>query len=182
MAKKFTSNTLHDEDIDKLFCISGKKYGLKKLLLKAVAIRESSLNERAYRYEPGFWNRYLANNPEWKDKNPAEVSASYGLMQLMYPTAWMLGYRGDGEGLYNPAVNINLGASFIRRLLDDVLKGKSYETFYWLAPVEIALARYNGGRTGNPSVDGKLRTGKYVARVMETWESLREKEKDCTED
>lgn len=180
MAKRFSSNTLHDEEIDKLLCLYGKKYHIKKLLLKAVMIIESSGDERAYRFEPQFWTRYLKNNPEWKDKNPAEVSASFGLFQLMYTTAHGLGFRGTGEDLYNPAINIELGAKLVRNLLDKVRDKHSYlNTNLW--DIEIALAWYNGGSKNNPSPEGKLRNQRYVTRVLEKYQELRKKESECDE-
>lgn len=86
-----------DIDLDKVFCMVSKKNRIEKLWLKAIAIVESNLDPKAYRFEPGFWERYLKNNPEWSDKDPKRVSASYGVMQLMYTTAWLLGFRGEPE-------------------------------------------------------------------------------------
>lgn len=170
---------LGKEELNKLFCMYGKKYGLKKLMLKAVAIRESSLIETAYRYEPGFWQKYLKDNPEWKDKDPAVVSASYGLMQLMWTTAWSLGFRGTQNDLWNPVYNIELGAKLLKKLLDKVYSEKQYEKFPWLSPVDIVLARYNGGSYKNPDPNGNLRNQKYVTGVRKEWDNLCAKEKDC---
>ena len=171
---------LSTTEIDKLFCLYGKKYKVKKLLLKAIATIESSLGVRAYRYEPGFWIRYLKNNPEWKDRDPSEVSASYGLMQLMYTTAHGLGFRGTGEDLYNPVINIELGAKLVRNLMDKVREKHSYlNTNLW--DIEISLSWYNGGSKGNPGEDGKLRNQRYVTRVLEKYQELRKKEKECDE-
>jgi len=171
--------TLDKSTIDKLFCLYSKKYRIPKLVLKAVAMTESSLLERSFRYEPGFWDRYLKNNPEWKDKDPAVVSASYGLMQLMWTTAWELGFRGTQEDLWNPVYNIELGAKLIRQLVDRVIAQKTVETFIWLSPLDIALSRYNGGRTGNPDDKGALRTMKYVGKVHRHWEEFKAKETEC---
>jgi hypothetical protein len=163
--------TLDKSTIDKLFCLNSKKYGIPKLWLKAVAMTESSMLERSYRYEPGFWSAYLKDNPEWKDQDPAVVSASYGLMQLMWTTAWGLGFRGTQEDLWNPVYNIELGAKLIAARLTD--------TFIWHSPLDIAMARYNGGRTGNPGDKGVLRNAKYVAKVRRNWEDFKAKETEC---
>lgn len=169
---------LSEKELDRIFCMMGKKYKIKKLILKAVAITESSLNERAYRYEPGFWNRYMKDKPEWEGKDMAEVSASYGLMQLMYPTATWLGWKGTGEDLYNPVINVELGAKLLRKLLDKV---KVESSALW--SIEIALSQYNGGAWRNPDKFGKLRTQKYVDKVFDSWCKLRKKEKEeCDED
>jgi len=143
MSKRHPNNTLTDEELDKLFCSIGKKYNLKKLFLKAVCLVESDLNELAYRFEPKFWERYLKDNPEWKDKNPKEVSASYSLCQLMFTTAWGLGFRGTGEDLYNPVYNIELGAKFIRQHVDKC-KRERYHFNTPFNPLSMAMARYNG--------------------------------------
>ena len=39
-------------------------------------------------------------------------------MQLMPATARMEGFRGDNSALYDPKVNVPLGAKHLRRLLD----------------------------------------------------------------
>ena len=165
-------------DYDKLFCSYGKKYGIKKLILKAVAVCESALDERAYRFEPGFWDKYLKNNPEWNKRDPAEVSASYGLMQLMYPTATNLGFSGSGEDLYNPVYNIELGAKLLRRNLNRIYDLGLHMNTQNL-PIEIALARYNGGTWKNPDKNGELRNIKYVKKVMRKWFELHKLEKEC---
>lgn len=172
---------LGPKELDKLFCLYGKRYAIKKLLLKAVAEVESGFNQTAYRYEPGFWKKYLADNPEWKNQDPAVVSASYGLFQLMWTTAWSLGFRGTQEDLWNPVINIELGAKLLRVLIDKVRKRQAWEgSRLW--DIEIALACYNGGTTGNPDEKGNLRNQRYVDRVLEAYVSLRKKEKECVDD
>jgi len=171
--------TLDKSALDKLFCMNSKKYGIPKLFLKGVAMTESSMMERAYRYEPGFWDRYLKDNPLWKDQDPAVVSASYGLMQLMYTTAYEMGWRGTQEDLWNPVYNIELGTKLIRRLVDKVVEQKLVEKYIWFSPLEIAMARYNGGRTGNPNEKGVLRNAKYVTKVIRNWRDFQSKEEEC---
>lgn len=189
------------ESLDKVFCITAKKYGLKKLFLKAVAIRESSLNQRAYRFEPGFWANHsadiLAKYPDLEGRDINEVSASYGLMQLMFTTAWAMGFRGIGEELYDPILNVEFGARLLRTNLDLALSGgyifkpiwddekktwKFKPNFFWLSPADIALARYNGGGRGNPDAEGSIRNYKYVKGVLKNWDDLIQKEKDCDEE
>jgi hypothetical protein len=64
---------------------------------------ESRGDPHAYRYEPRFYQRYLKNKKPWVDNpyyNESEhISSSYGPLQIMYPTAYELGYRGTPEGL-----------------------------------------------------------------------------------
>ena len=165
----------HTVDLDKIFCMNAKRYRLEKLLLKAVAMVESSLKVRAYRFEPAFFDRYLAKKDEWKTRDPNEVSASYGLMQIMFTTAHSLGFRGTAEELYNPVYNIGLGAKLLRQNMD----GKKDTTNTALWPMDIALARYNGGWKGNPGDDGTLRNQSYVDKVKTAYWKLRGEEEDC---
>lgn len=170
---------LSEKELDRIFCTMGKKYKIKKLILKAIAITESSLNERAFRHEPAFWTRYMKGKLEWEGRDVAEVSSSYGLMQLMFATASWLGFKGTGEELYNPVLNIELGAKLLRKLLDKVNKFES--SALW--PIETSLARYNGGAWRNPDKFGKLRTQKYVNKVLDNWCKLKKKEKEeCDEE
>jgi len=162
-------------DLDLIFCTIAKKYRLEKTLIKAMAIVESALDVRAYRHEPMFWERYLKNNNSWKNKDSKIVSSSYGLMQLMFTTAWQLGFRGQAEDLYNPVINIELGAKLMRQLIDGVRS--SLNKRLW--PFDIALARYNGGSRGNPSGNGTLRNQSYVDKVKDVYWVLREKKEEC---
>jgi hypothetical protein len=104
-----------------------------------------------YRYEPGFWVRYLSGKPEWQPTWPTptpgeleiwkrRISASYGLMQIMYPTACDHGFnrKWQPERLLDPSENIWLGAKILRHHLDRV-DGE------WRA----AWLRWNGG--GRPA-------------------------------
>lgn len=164
-------------ELDKIFCLMATKYKLEKLLLKAVAVVESSLNQTAYRFEPAFWENYLKNDPRWKDREPKEVSASYGLLQILYTTAVALGFDGTGEELYNPVINIELGAKLLGRLRDELTPSTTFRSW----PMEIVLARYNGGSYQNPDETGRLRNYQYVLRVRDAYWSLRTNEKNCDE-
>jgi len=157
-------------DLDLIFCMTAKKYNLEKLQLKSIAIVESSLNPRAFRFEQGFWDLYLKNNPEWKDRDPQEVSSSRGLFQLMYTTAVSLGFPKDGPGedLFNPVYNTELAAKLIRQLLD-----KNYG--WW----DVVLSCYNSGQGGNPAPDGSIRSIAYINKVRKTYWNLRKTEENC---
>jgi len=159
----------------KICCMMAKKFRLDKLLLLAMIQVESAGDEKAYRFEPEFWQKYLANNPEWMDRNPKEVSASYGLMQLMYTTAAMLGFTGDGALLYDPVINIELGAKLLRRNLDQLKDIKNKK----LWPMDIAIARYNGGTWRNPDKAGDLRMQDYVDLVKAAYWKVRKEVREC---
>ena len=163
-----------EEEMKRMFCLGAKKYRLDKRLVMAVAMVESAWNPHAYRFEPKFWDRYLANNPEFNHMKPEEASASYGVMQIMYTTAVQFGFKGDPKELYDPVVNILLGCKILRILIDKA-KTTTNLTFW---PEDIALARYNGGSRKNPGPDGKLRNISYVKKVKKWfWHFI--EEKDC---
>lgn len=127
-----------------------QRYALDADLLEALVLTESGGMTNAYRFEPGFWSRYLASKPEWKDKNPKRVSASYGLCQVMFPVAVELGFMGEPEDLFSPVVGLEYGA----RKLAELMKWADGD-------VDKALAGYNGGR-GNWQGEAPQR---YVVKV-----------------
>jgi len=112
-------------------------------LMLALFQMESGGNPKAYRFEPVYYNRLLLNNKQWqaimRERNykPEQVSASYGLGQLMYPTAWGMGYKNDPEGLYDPKINAILSCRYLSTQI------KRYN-----GNVQAALAHYNGGGGG----------------------------------
>jgi len=162
-------------DLDKVFCMVSKKFQVEKLLLKAIAMVESSMDPMAYRYEKEFWEKYGSKFPDLKDRDPKEVSASYGLMQVMFSTAWNLGFRGPGVDLYNPVYNVELAGKLLVQLREQLVP----KPFWRCWPNEVVLARYNGGSAGNPGPEGLLRNWDYVLRVKREYINLWTKEKNC---
>jgi soluble lytic murein transglycosylase-like protein len=163
--------------LEDIFCFHAQKYGLEKLLVMSVGMVESAWNPMAYRFEPALWDNYLSKDPNWNTQEPKVVSSSYGIMQLLYTTAYGMGWRGEAEELYDPTTNIDLGCKLLRQLLLGIKTSPNKNLF----PIEIALARYNGGFSGNPSPDGKLRNYEYVRRVKAAYWDLRPKYKNCDE-
>lgn len=149
---------------------------LDPLLIEAVVLTESSGKPMAYRFEPGFWRRYLANHSDYRHMIPEIASASYGLMQIMFSTARQEGYQGQPWGLFSPADNIYYG---VRHLLRQLAWSKGVSTTD-TAEEELAsaLAAYNGGRTGNEPGDGKEdRNAGYARKVLATYAALRKADK-----
>lgn len=108
-------------------------------LVEALILVESAGQAHAYRYEPQFWARYMAGTPEWQDANPHRVSASYGLMQILYVVAREVGFtEADPEYLFVPHLNLEFGCRKLAQLL-----AWAHED------VEQALCAYNGGKGGN---------------------------------
>jgi soluble lytic murein transglycosylase-like protein len=127
-------------------------------LVVAVCLHESAGKTSAYRYEPAFWLRYMAKNPRWDGAVPERVSASYGLLQVMYPVALELGMppADPPEYLFVPVYGLQYGCRKLREVLG------------WAkGDVPAALAAYNGGKTKDnaPGVDPK-RNQRYVDQVL----------------
>lgn len=162
-------------DLDLIFCTIAKKYRLEKNLLKAIALIESKLDVRAYRHEPEFFEQRLKFEDKWKNRDPKIVSSSYGLFQIMFTTAWQLGFRGQAEDLYDPVINTELGAKLLRQLKDRVRTSPNIH----LWPLDIALARWHGGSRGNPRTDGLLQDQPYVNKVLGAYWGLIGEKEDC---
>jgi len=110
------------------------QYGLRTDLLAAQIQAESSGDPFAFRYEHGFFERYV------RDRNAAMgarfgplAACSYGLLQIMLETSLELGFDGRPEELFVPRVGLSWGAKYLQRCL--TLTGGDYRR---------ALARYNG--------------------------------------
>lgn len=125
--------------VDKWAC----EIGVSQALIFAVIQMESGGHEKAYRYEPGYYRRYIEKNLDWKflmmkhGYTPRDVAASYGLMQLMFPTAYPFKKNLTPAELYEPNTNIRIGTAYLAGLL------KKYD-----GDKLQALAHYNGGAGG----------------------------------
>jgi soluble lytic murein transglycosylase-like protein len=133
-------------------------YLLDANLVESVVIAESNGMTDAFRHEPDFWERYLKGKPEWASWNPRRASSSYGLCQVMYPTAKEYGFGDLPELLFIPDVGLKYGCLHLSKLL------------VWAdGDVRRALAAYNGGK-GNAAGTAPQR---YAARVLKLYESVK---------
>ncbi|MDD2221698.1 MAG: transglycosylase SLT domain-containing protein, partial [Clostridia bacterium] len=129
--------------VDKWAC----EIGVSQALIFAVIQMESGGNEKAYRYEPGYYRRYIEKNLDWKflmmkhGYTPRDVAASYGLMQLMFPTAYPYKKNLTPAELYEPDTNVRIGTAYLAGLLKKY-DGDKLQT----------LAHYNGGAGGARAV------------------------------
>ena len=111
--------------------------------IAAIAFRESAWKEDVYRPEPAFYDRYIAADTptaiEWRKRidshgwQHVKCATSYGLMQIMFTTAWERGYRDDPDGLLIPEVSLLYGTMHFVYLWD------KYTSVY------DAIAAYNAG-------------------------------------
>jgi len=87
-----------NNDFDLEIADAANAWGIPFSWVKAIMIAESGGNPRAYRAEPQI------------------DDASRGLMQFLLSTARGLGYTGEPDGLYDPAISLDLGAHYIHDL------------------------------------------------------------------
>ncbi len=148
-------------------------HGLDADLVAAVVEQESNGWMSAYRYEPAFFAKYLANNALYRNRNPREVSASYGLMQVMYPTAAEHGFVGDPWELFAPRVNLNAGCEILAGLIAWARsKYTGLSSGERIAVMRSALAAYNGGKNLNDP-NGPLRNKTYADEVLARYDAIR---------
>lgn len=127
-------------------------------LVEAIVIAESNGCTDAFRHEPDFYRRYLAGKPEWAGQNPRRISSSYGLMQVMFPTAKQYGFGELPELLFLPDVGLKYGCLHLKKLLG------------WAnGDVRKALAAYNGGAGNWNGTDPQ----RYAARVSKLYDAVK---------
>jgi soluble lytic murein transglycosylase-like protein len=145
-------------------------FSLDPNLVEAIVLVESSGRADAFRFEPKYWDRYLAKLPEYKDAIPRRVSSSYGLMQIMFRTAWECGFRGEPEMLFVPRENLHWGCRYLHT------QRQWADSFTAASPQQRRLAwlaSYNGGRGGNEPGSALRPVNKaYALRVLSTVKDL----------
>jgi len=153
--------------------VAAAAHGLDADLVAAVVMQESNGWTSAFRHESEFWDKYLKRNPLWKDRNPREVSSSYGLMQVMYVVAVEHGFTGKPWELFDPAVGLEYGCRVLAKLFT-----WARSQYTGLASAEqaivrrAALAAFNGGRGGN-GPNGPLRNRDYADEVLRRYQKIK---------
>ncbi len=138
---------------------AAREHGLDPNLVEAVVVVESSGRTDAFRFEPGFYDKYLKNNPDYRGEIPRRVSSSYGLMQVLCPVARELGLKREPEYLFVPTIGLFFGCKKLAQLMT------------WAGgDIPKALEAYNGGKG---SV-GSLTTQRYAAKVIREWDRITE--------
>ena len=136
----------NERTFDGLIGAAATRYGVPVWLIKAVIGVESSFNPKAY--------------------NKNDPGGARGLMQITAATARGLGYTkplgqdaARSGGLYDPAVNIDLGTKLLAELL---------QTFPD-QPFDVIYAAYNGG----PRAGRKMQEGVVVnPPAINRWRSI----------
>lgn len=146
-----------------------KDLGLDPDLVEAITIKETrkTINgvfipsrADAFRFEPAFYDRYIKGKPEWEKLGfiPRRIASSYGLMQIMFTTAYQFGFRGEPELLFVPSNSLWWGGTYLKYLLQ------------WSGFNEHkACAAYNGGQGGWRGRDPQT----YADDVLSILASLR---------
>lgn len=94
-----------------------KQHSVDAKLVEAIVLQESAGRADAFRYEPGFYDRYLRDNDQYRGQIPRRIASSYGLMQVMYTTAQMYGFHSEPEMLFLPNTNLDYGCRHVSTLL-----------------------------------------------------------------
>ncbi|GHV49847.1 hypothetical protein FACS1894216_00980 [Synergistales bacterium] len=121
----------HDAIVDR-YC---QEVGVSQSLVRAVIQTESGGNAAAVTYAAGYAG-FAKRHPELVSRHGLKaVSSSYGLMQIMLPTA--RGYLSDDVSprrLLDAETNIRVGVRHLKNLIDK-----------YNGNLRAALSAYNGG-------------------------------------
>jgi soluble lytic murein transglycosylase-like protein len=132
--------------------------GLNDALICAVIEQESAWNPEATRYEPAFYEHYIAPLIASQELSQGEATGratSWGLMQVMGQVAREHGLAGPFQQLLDPATGIKWGCV----VFQSKLKAASGDTYN-------ALLRWNGGSNKEYPAQVTDRIDKYVLPVM----------------
>lgn len=92
--------------------------------------------------------------------NPAFLRADYGLTQLQGRTAWWLGAHYSPTELFQPDLNLRLGAKYL---------AQQYTRFNdWTK----ALEAYNAGEGDVLAGDAPVSSRKYAAAILNSWRQI----------
>lgn len=150
--------------------IAAGKHNLDPDLVQAVMEQESSYRFYAYRFEAALSTR-LAQQPLYRDRDPAEVAASYGLMQVLFTTAVQYGFSGRGWQLFDPELSLHYGCLVLARCFDwaNHQYREGLESGRAAYVRRKALAAYNGGLGGSMSDAAQG----YAIAVLDRWDRIR---------
>lgn len=106
-----------------LIAAAAQSYQLPIPLVTAIVQVESNGDPWAVRYEPGFYDKYIAPRPV-RGKPPCTsqtearlLACSFGLMQIMGATARAVGFDGVFlTELCQPAIGLDYGCRYLAKL------------------------------------------------------------------
>jgi soluble lytic murein transglycosylase-like protein len=131
------------------------EYQMDASLVCAVVEQESDWNPWAMRYEPGFYERYIASLYTNNKVTATEATAravSWGLMQVMGQTAREIGVNSLFlSALCEPEAGLRAGCSLLRRKL-----------YCSHGDITRALLAWNGGGNAAYPSQVQARMAKYI--------------------
>jgi soluble lytic murein transglycosylase-like protein len=114
---------------------AAKAHGIDPALVCAVCNHESGWHQWAVRYEPAFYEKYIAKMAGLSQTEMTMRATSFGLMQIMGQVAREQGFSGDYlSELLDPLQNCERGCIKLAQCLDRAN-----------GIVTTALSLYNGG-------------------------------------
>jgi hypothetical protein len=133
-------------------------------LLWALNRQEASGRSQIHsRYEPGFYRRYIRGNKKYKaletQYGARAIASSYGPWQIMYLTAYDMGYRGKPQALSEASVSL----PYVLKYLDFLRKKLGNNE-------RAVISAYNAGLGGvgkNPTYTSKVIA--YLQKAPDTW-------------
>lgn len=159
----------HEPTLGEMVKRAAAKHNLPAEVVAAVVWQESRGNPWAFRYEPGFYRRYLESSgpgdllgyvPKGIPTFESELRAraiSFGLMQVMGNTAREQGFdRRYLSEMFNPEVSLDIGCAYLRRQFDrydNILDND--------ARMRRALEKYNGSPDYPRLIYGHIATKDY---------------------
>lgn len=121
--------------LSELVYLASEKYKLDYKLVAAIILQESRGDKYAFRYEPGFYNRYLGEKPRneipgFVPKFPPNFATekrarafSWGVMQIMGETAREHGFvENNITRLIEDDINVEYGCKYLAYLFKKFVK------------------------------------------------------------
>lgn len=148
---------------DELVVTMAGSYQLPVVIVRAMVAQESMGIPFAMRFEKDFYNKYLVGKDldfrphkdcTWETERIGRAT-SWGLMQVMGETARCIGFRGWFGELLTPAVGLEWGCRYLRRLADRYLADGGWPT---------VMRAYNGGPGNRHQMDSPY-PGKILALI-----------------
>ena len=127
-----------------------RKYKLPAGILSAIIKVESNGQVNAVNHDDGTQAQ----------KSQGKKIKSYGLMQIQLATARHMKYKGTAEALRTAVVNVDIGARYLRYLLD----GHGQD-------LALAITCYNSGEHSRGCL--KKRYSPHVGKVLNAWKNQR---------
>ena len=140
-------------------------HGLPARLVAATVGVESGGNTWAFRFESGFYQRYVKPNTSIRALGPCSLdterqaqATSWGLMQVMGATARSLGFAGPFlSALCVPETGLEFGARFLAKLRDRHLALHGWPG---------VVCAYNAGSV-RKDPEGRFANQAYVDRIAQ---------------